>query len=201
MTEHTGVGRIIEETEEETRQREAAASNGRLTPEERELAERRAARAHRQAVARTRWLDASGFAAVIEKAEALLADLDRAMAEHQRAQATLSDLATFVALAAEAPEDHVLQRFARRARDLAQTISRPPLLLENAPAIRALIARVLTADLDEVNGPVRNPNVVTAWQRRFTELLSPLPGPGHVAWCRKRVQELLAEARAARAGR
>ncbi len=198
-------GKVIIETPEQTaayeRARGAAAQNGSMTPEQQELAERRAARARQAEAQRGRWLEDSGFGAVIEKAEAMLADIPRAMEEHQRAQACLRDLADFVALAAEVPEDYQLQRFARRARDLARTIATPPGLVENAESLRALIVRVKVADLADANGPVRNSNVVTAWRRRFTELLSPLPGPGHAAWCRTQVKALLAEARAARQGR
>ncbi len=198
-------GRIIEETPEQTAayeaQRQAAAANGHLTPEQRELAERRAARQHQDAARRLRWLESSGFAAVIEKAEALLADIPRAAEEHRRAQATLSELADFVALAAEVPEDRTLQRFARRAQDLAKTIAAEPPFFGNADALRDLIAHVRAADLDGANGPTRNGNVVTAWRRRFQELCSSLPQPGHAAWCRQQVRALLAEARAARDGR
>lgn len=199
-------GRIIEETPEQTaayeaQRQAAAASNGHLAPEQRELAERRAARQQQDAARRQRWLESSGFAAVIERAEALLADIPRAAEEHRRAQTALSELADLVALAAEVPEDRTLQRFARRAQDLAKTIVAEPPFFGNADALRDLIARVRAADLDGVNGPVRNNNVVTAWRRRFQELCSPLPGPGHVSWCRQQVRALLAEARAARDGR
>jgi hypothetical protein len=192
-------GKIIQETAEETRAYEQAkAANGTVSREQAELVERRATRTRQAEAKRERWLEASGFAAVIAKAEALLADLDHAMDEHRRAQATLGDLATFLDLAQEAPEDAVLQRFARRAQDLARTISTPPLLAENADHLRALIAQVRSADLDGVNGPVRNNNVVEAWKRRFRELLSPLPQPGHAAQCAREVKAFLAEARAAR---
>jgi hypothetical protein len=197
-------GKIIEESAEQTRAYEQAkaarAQNGAISPEQAELAERRAARTRQAEVKREKWLEQSGFGAVIEKAEALLADLDRAMDEHQRAQAACRDLDTFLALAAEAPDDRVVQHFARRAEDLRRTIAAPPLLVENAAALRALIAKARAADLEGVNG-VRNSNLTAAWRRRFTELLSPLPQPGHAAWCRRQVAELLREARAARAGR
>jgi hypothetical protein len=103
--------------------------------------------------------------------------------------------------APEAPEDRVLQRFARRAEDLRKTIAAPPSLFANAEALSGLIDRVRRADLGDVNGPVKNPNVVTGWRRQFQELLSPLPGPSHAQWCAQQVKALIVEARAAREGR
>jgi hypothetical protein len=198
-------GKVLSETPEQTaayEQRKAAGvQNGTVTPEQAELAERRTARTRRAAAQRERWLEESGFAAVIEKAEALLEDVPRASEEHRRAQASLHDLHVFLALAAEAAEDWTLQRFARRAEDLARQISSPPLLFENADHLRALIARVRAADLEGVNGPVKNSNVAAAWRRRFAEVVSPLPQPGHAAQCARAVKALLAEARAAREGR
>ena len=200
-------GKIIEETPEQTaayaRSRAGAPQNGTapMTPEQQELAERRATRARQAEALRERWLEESGFATVIEKAEALLEDLPRALEEHRRAQGTLGDLATFLELAQEAPDDLVLQRFARGARDLAQSIASPPLLAENAGALRELIAKVRSADLGDANGPIRNGNVAAAWQRRFRELLSPLPPRGRAAECARQVKAFLSEARAAREGR
>lgn len=200
-------GKIIEESAEQTRayeQAKATGANGNSTPtspEQVELNERRAGRTRQREQARERWLDSSGFAVVIEKAEALIEDLPRAHEEHQAAQRTLPELATFRALAAEVPADAVLERYARRAADLAQTIARPPTLFENAAALRELIARVKAADLDGANGPVKNSNVATAWMRQFRELVSPLPQPGHAESCRKQVKVFLAEARDAREGR
>jgi hypothetical protein len=178
--------------------RPVTAPHSGLTPERLELAARQAERRRKTEARRQAWLESSGFAAVIERAEALLADLPRAINEHQLAQATVAPLADFIALAAEEPDDWTLQRFARRAADLARSIQRAPLLAESAPALRELIAKVKGADLDGVNGPVRNSNVVAAWKRHFTELLSPLPQPGHAERCQKQAQSLLAEARAAR---
>jgi hypothetical protein len=197
-------GKIIDETPERTRAYEQArasgAQNGSMTPEQAELAERRAARTRRREEQRQRWLEESGFAAVIEKAEALLDDCPRAREEHHRAQASLGDLGAFIALAADTPEDAVLQKFARRAQDLAHSITRPPLLFENATALRALIATVTAADLEGVNG-ARNSNLTAAWRRQFQELVTPLPQPGHAAHCARAVKALMTEARDARAGR
>ena len=113
----------------------------------------------------------------------------------------LPDLITLIELAQEQPDDHVLQRFARRADDLRRTIAAPPALFANADALRALIERVRRADLSDVNGPVKNSNVATGWRRQFQELLSSLPGPSHAQWCKHQVTALIKEARAARAGR
>ena len=65
----------------------------------------------------------------------------RAHAEHQRAQAALPDLATFIELAQEQHDDPVLQRFARRAEDVRRNIAAPPSLFVNPNALRALIDR------------------------------------------------------------
>ena len=152
-------GKVIEETPAETaayeRARAATTSNG-VSAEQRELAERRTARTRQGEAERQRWLETSGFAAVIAKAEALLEDLPRAHAEHRRAQAVLPDLITLIELAGETPDDRVLQRFARRADDLQKTIAAPPLLFANVDALRGLINRVRTADLEGPNG-ARNP--------------------------------------------
>lgn len=203
--DRTMSGKIIEETPEQTaayeRAHQAGQQNGHLTPEQQELAERRAAKAQRQDQARARWLDSSGFGTVIETAEALLADLPRAMEEHQRAQASLGDLRVFLTLAAETPEDAVLQRFARRAEDLAKQITTEPMVFGNAEGLRRLISRVKAADLEAPNGPGQNSNVTEAWQRQFRELLSvsgALPPPGHAEHCRHQVAGILREARAAR---
>jgi hypothetical protein len=68
-------------------------------------------------------------------------------------------------------------------------------------ALRALITRVLAADLDDVNGPVKNPNTATAWRRRFQELLPHLPRPGWSVEHRAQVHALLERIQAAREGR
>jgi hypothetical protein len=62
---------------------------------------------------------------------------------------------------------------------------------ENEAALRALITRVLAADLVDVNGPVKNPNTATAWRRRFQELMPHLPRPGWSVEHRARVHALL----------
>ena len=123
---------------------------------------------------------------VIEKAEARLAELPTAVDEHRRAQAVLGDLDTFVQLAQASAEDRALQRFARRAEDLRRSIAAPPVLFANGEALRALIERVRGADLEDLNGPVRNPNVAEAWRRRFQELVSWVPGVGHAEGARRR---------------
>ncbi len=194
-------GKIVEETPEQTAAHERAhAAAAQPTPEQQELAERKAARARQAEAQRARWLEESGFGAVIEKAAALLEDLPRALEEHRRAMSVLPDLVDFVALAAEVPEDRTLARFARRAESLARTISTPPQLVENAASLRALIGRVRSADLEGVNG-VRNSNLIAAWTRQFRELLTPLPDRTHAQWCAAEVKKLLAEARAEREGR
>jgi hypothetical protein len=193
-------GKIIQETIEETaayeRARQGVTQNG-MTPEQAELAERRATRTRQAEAQREQWLASSGFGAVIEKAETLLEDIPRAYEEHRAAQGSLADLRVFIELAAEVPEDRTVQRYARRAADLAKTIATPPMLFENADHLRALIVRVKAADLESVNG-VKNSNVTTAWARQFQELVSPLPQPGHAAHCAGEVRALLAGARAAR---
>jgi hypothetical protein len=72
---------------------------------------------------------------------------------------------------------------------------------DNETALRALITRVLAADLDHVNGPVKNPNTAAAWRRRFQELMPHLPRPGWAAAHRTRVHALLERIQAAREGR
>ena len=195
-------GKVISETPDETAAYEQAQARAATTPnglsaEQRELAERRTVRTRQGEVERRRWLETSGFAAVIAKAEALLEDLPRAHAEHRRAQAVLPDLITLIELAGETPDDRVLQRFARRADDLQKTIAAPPLLFANVDALRGLINRVRTADLEGPNG-ARNPNVLRRWREEFTALISPVPGSDHAEWCRQQATALLAEARQAR---
>jgi hypothetical protein len=195
-------GRVIEETPKQAaaRQRQAAAANGTATPEQQELDARRAAKRTEADKARDRFLEESGFAAVLERAEVLVADLPRGLEEHRRAQAACAELTTFLELAREAPEDHTLGRFARRADDLLRSIQAEPLLVSNANALRGLIARVRSCNVDDVNGPVRNPNVTEAWRKQFMALLTGLPGQDYAAWCAKQVAALIAEARAARRG-
>src|SRR4029453_8196227 len=195
-------GRVIEETPKQAaaRQRQGAAANGTATPQQQELDARRAAKRTEADKARDRFLEESGFAAVLERAEVLVADLPRGLEEHRRAQAACAELTTFLELAREAPEDHTLGRFARRADDLLRSIQAEPLLVSNANALRGLIARVRSCNVDDVNGPVRNPNVTEAWRKQFMALLTGLPGQDYAAWCAKQVAALIAEARAARRG-
>ena len=196
---HHASGCVIGEDPEETaRGKQGPIPNGHapFAGLDAELASRKRQRADAQATARAAWLETSGFGALVTQAQAALAAVPRARDERARAMA--EHTATFEKLAAGIEQLLVPREFTREIEALR--LRGDVYARENEAALRALMTRVLSADLADVNGPVKNPNTATAWRRRFQELMPHLPRPGWSVEHRTQVHALIARVQAARRG-